>query len=62
MNWIILATMVAFFYGAYNVAIKLASDNIHQVLGAVILQAVAVLVGGGIIGLAKNWWPKFSCI
>ncbi len=45
MNWVILALISAFFYGAYNFFIKLTSDSTHQILGAVILQASALSVG-----------------
>ena len=45
MNWITLALMTAFFYGAYNVFIKVASGHINQIVGAVILQIVAALLG-----------------
>lgn len=46
MNWIFLAITTAFFYGAYNVLIKVSSGNINQILGAVILQIVAAVMGG----------------
>ncbi len=47
MSWIALAVLTAFFYGVYNFFIKIASGSIHQIVGAVILQVVAALVGGG---------------
>ncbi len=47
MSWIVLAILTAFFYGVYNFFIKVASGSIHQIVGAVILQVVAALVGGG---------------
>jgi transporter family protein len=40
-----IATAVAF--GLYNIFIKLGSGRIDQVLGAVILQVVAAVLGGG---------------
>lgn len=46
MNWILLALATAFFYGTYNVFIKISSGHINQIVGAVILQIVAALVGG----------------
>lgn len=45
MNWIVLALVSAFFYGAYNFFIKLTADSTHQIVGAVILQASALVVG-----------------
>ncbi len=45
MRWFIFALLTAFSYGAYNFCIKLSSAHIHQVLGAVILQSVALLAG-----------------
>jgi len=47
MNWIFLALVTAVFYGAYNVFIKISSGHINQIVGAVILQIVAALLGGG---------------
>jgi bacterial/archaeal transporter family protein len=46
MNWILLAILTAFFYGVYNFFIKVSSNHINQVVGAVVLQAVATLIGG----------------
>jgi transporter family protein len=45
MNWIWIALVTACFYALYNVLIKLASAHIHQVLGAVILQVTAFVLG-----------------
>lgn len=53
MNWIILVIMTAIFYGAYNVLIKISSGHINQVLGAVILQIVATLLGSCILLFLK---------
>ncbi|PJC37157.1 hypothetical protein CO046_02070 [Candidatus Peregrinibacteria bacterium CG_4_9_14_0_2_um_filter_53_11] len=53
MNWIFLGLMSAFFFGAYNVFIKVASGHINQIVGAVILQVVAALVGGAILLILK---------
>lgn len=47
MNWIFLALATAAAFGAYNVFIKLGSQKIDHVLGAVVLQVVAALLGGG---------------
>lgn len=46
MNWIALALLTAFFYGTYNFFIKVSSGHINQIVGAVILQIVAALLGG----------------
>ncbi len=46
MHWILLALLTATFYGLYNFFIKIASGQIHQIVGAVILQVVAALLGG----------------
>lgn len=47
MNWIGLAIVTAAFYALYNIFIKQASPHVQEVLGAVILQAVALLLGCG---------------
>lgn len=49
MDAISLAILTAGFYGAYNFFIKLASGNVHQIVGAVILQIVAALLGGALL-------------
>ena len=35
MNWLLLALLGAFCFGAYNVFIKIASGYIHEITGAV---------------------------
>ena len=45
--------MTASFYGAYNFFIKIASGHINQIVGAVILQIVAALLGGIILLIIK---------
>lgn len=52
-SWIFLAIITAIFYGAYNVFIKISSGHINQIVGAVILQIVAALVGGVILIILK---------
>jgi bacterial/archaeal transporter family protein len=47
MNWVLLALATAAAFGAYNIFIKVSSDKIDHVLGAVVLQVVAALLGGG---------------
>lgn len=53
MNWIFLAILTAVFYGVYNVFIKISSGHINQIVGAVILQMVATVVGGVILIILK---------
>lgn len=53
MHWIFLALMTAFFYGAYNIFIKISSGYINQIVGAVILQVVAALLGAMILLVMK---------
>src|SRR5690625_282863 len=48
MPYIFLIVAVLMF-GLYNVFIKLSSEHIEPVLGAVILQFVALLLGGGML-------------
>ncbi|GAB2468233.1 hypothetical protein GCM10011375_30480 [Hymenobacter qilianensis] len=54
MNWLLLAVITAFCLGLYNFFIKLASGNIHQVAGAVLLQLVAAAVGGFLLLYIKT--------
>lgn len=49
MHWIVFALLTAVSYGAYNFCIKLSSSHINQIVGAVILQFVALL--GGVVCL-----------
>lgn len=58
MSWIILASLVALSYGAYNFFIKLSSSHINQIAGAVILQFVAFIAGlVGLVYLKTNDYP-----
>ncbi|MDP3157376.1 MAG: sigma-70 family RNA polymerase sigma factor [Archangium sp.] len=45
MNWIGLALATAIAFGAYNIFIKLGAGKIDHVLGAVVLQVVAAILG-----------------
>lgn len=54
MHWIFLALLTASFYALYNVFIKIASGHINGMVGAVILQIVAVLLGS--VLLLGRWW------
>lgn len=53
MSWLLLALVTAVAFGAYNVFIKIGSGKIDQVLGAVVLQVVAALLGGGYLAYLK---------
>lgn len=44
-----LVSLAAVMFGLYNVLIKLSADHIQAVLGAVVLQLVAALVGLGLL-------------
>lgn len=60
MNWILLALLTAFCFGMYNFFIKVASGSIHQILGAVILQIVAAVVGAGLLLYLKLIGQTFT--
>lgn len=45
MNWILLPLLAAVFFGTYNIFLKVSSQHINEILGLIILQAVALLVG-----------------
>lgn len=44
-TWILPALACALLYASYNVAIKRASNDVHPVLGGVVLQTVAATLG-----------------
>ncbi len=46
MHWLIIAITTAFCFGLYNFFIKISSGNIHEIVGAVILQIIAAMLGG----------------
>lgn len=46
---VILIAVAAIFFGLYNVFIKLSSEHINAVLGAVVLQFVAAFLGLGLL-------------
>jgi transporter family protein len=46
-GWLPLALLTALAFALYNVFIKLGAGRIHEVLGAVVLQVAAVVLGGG---------------
>ncbi|UOG72751.1 EamA family transporter [Hymenobacter tibetensis] len=49
MNWLQLAACAALGMALYNLFIKAASGQIHQMVGAVVLQVVAALIGVGLL-------------
>lgn len=49
MQLILIALLTATAYAAYNVFVKVAAADVEEVLGAVILQAVALLLGGALL-------------
>ena len=51
MTWIFWALLGAFSFGAYNFLTKIASGGIHQILGAVGLQASALAVGVALLAV-----------
>jgi len=46
MEWMFIILLTVLFFSLYNFFIKVASGSINQVVGAVILQIVAALIGG----------------
>lgn len=46
---LLLLFLAAVMFGLYNVFIKLSSDHIQPVLGAVVLQLVAAFIGSGLL-------------
>ncbi len=51
MSWLQLAAGAALGMALYNLLIKAAAGQVHEVVGAVVLQVVAALVGAGLLGL-----------
>ncbi len=49
MNWWQLAACAAVGMALYNLFIKAAAGQIHQMVGAVVLQVVAALLGAGLL-------------
>jgi len=67
MSWLPLALLTAVAFALYNVFIKLGSGRIHDVLGAVVLQVAAVLLGGGFaialhLGGHRLAWSKSGLV
>src|SRR5690554_6976903 len=52
MPYVLLA-LAAVMFGLYNVFIKLSADHIQAILGAVVLQFVAALLGLGLLAYFK---------
>jgi transporter family protein len=53
-TWIGPALSSALSYALYNIFIKLGSASIHPVLGGVILQFVAALIGSCLLGVSRD--------
>jgi transporter family protein len=53
MNLVLLAVVTSVFFGAYNFFIKISSGHINQIVGAVILQVVAAVLGGIVFMVLK---------
>jgi len=51
VQWLIPALICAFAYALYNIFIKKGSASIHPVLGGVILQFVAAIMGSILCGI-----------
>lgn len=49
MNWLVLAACAALCMALYNLFIKAAAGSVHEMVGAVVLQVVAALVGAGLL-------------
>ena len=49
MKSILLAIFAGFLFGAYNYCMKLSAHLVHEVLGAVILQVVAFVIGAAVL-------------
>ena len=49
MNWLLLAACAAVCMALYNLLIKAAAGQVHEMVGAVVLQVVAALVGAGLL-------------
>jgi bacterial/archaeal transporter family protein len=66
MHWLILLLLTALFFGFYNFFIKLSAGHIHEILGAVILQVIAALLGGAALLYLKipawTFRPKESAL
>lgn len=50
---VILIAVTALFFGLYNVFIKLSSEHINPILGAVVLQFVAAFLGLGLLVITR---------
>jgi len=49
MNWYVLAACAALCMALYNLLIKAAAGHLHVMVGAVVLQVVAALIGAGLL-------------
>jgi transporter family protein len=58
MDGVLLLFLPAVLYGLYTFSIKISSEGINQIAGAVILQVVAALLGVvGLVGLMVSKAP-----
>ena len=60
-RWIGPALSSALSYALYNIFIKLGSASIHPILGGVILQFVAALLGTCLLGLSSSRGTVLTC-
>lgn len=58
--WIGPALVCALMYALYNICIKKGSNSIHPVLGGVILQFIAALLGSFLLGVLVNQQGGFQ--
>lgn len=49
MNWLALAACAAVGMALYNLFIKAAADHVHHMVGAVVLQVVAAVIGASML-------------
>lgn len=49
MSWLQLAACAALGMALYNLFIKAAAGHMHQLVGAVVLQVVAAMIGAGLL-------------
>jgi transporter family protein len=60
MQLLLLVLLTGIFYGIYNFFIKVASGSINQILGAVILQIIAAILGSAVLIYLKITGQTFN--
>ncbi len=60
MKGILLAMLAGILFACYQLAVKLSAEHIQEMLGAVILQGVAVLVGAFFFLIFKDGHSDLS--